>query len=195
MRPRFGDLAERAFAFLSDAGFQLTRSDPHRLLYESSRSFVDLDWDDRSGEIGVWVGLIGASRHDTFSLTDLLDMLDVDVPARVAPLHAMDEDRLTSCLQRLAADTQAYAGAALAGDPEFFRSLGVFRTSKAVKLTKEYEKGHEQGLVKAAAEQAWRDHAFDTVAHLFGTIEHDLTASERGKLTYARRQIAKSGQP
>lgn len=138
MQPRFGELAERAFAFLADAGFRLTHSDPHRLLYESSRCFVDIDWDYRSGEIGVWVGLIGATRQDTFSLTDLLDMLDIDVPARVAPLHAMDEDRLTSCLQKLAANTQAYAGAALAGDSEFFRSLMVFRTSKAVKQRKEH---------------------------------------------------------
>src|SRR5262245_28823929 len=121
---RFAEAAQQAFSFLEDAGFRLAESGPARLQYETARAFVTIDWDARSGELNVRVGLQpkhGEAR-DEFSLTDLLDMEGVDVPERKRPFQVADESQLSPFLEKLAADTQAHAQPALAGDRMLFRS-------------------------------------------------------------------------
>ena len=54
---RFAEEATQAFSFLEDAGIRLTHSGPWRLQYETDQVFVTIDWDPRSGELNVYLGL------------------------------------------------------------------------------------------------------------------------------------------
>ncbi len=54
---RFPGAAKRAFSFLEDAGFRLVRRDPDQLQYETPQVLVTIEWDARSGELNVFLGL------------------------------------------------------------------------------------------------------------------------------------------
>ncbi len=54
---RFIDMAQRAFSFLEEKGFLLVQSESRTLRYEDSQVFVAIEWDDRSGELNVYLGL------------------------------------------------------------------------------------------------------------------------------------------
>src|SRR5262245_9940615 len=120
----FAELARQAYSFLQGAGFKLVQEGSERLRYEGEHSFVAIGWENRSGEINVFIGLrsMNGVPEDAFSLTDILRMQDADVPERKMPFQ-VKENRLAPCLQKLAEDTQAYALPALACDRRFFRRL------------------------------------------------------------------------
>lgn len=191
MDKAFSELAGRAFSFLGGLGFRVVQRESDWVRYASSSATVEIDWDPRSGEIGMWIGprAGAADRKEMFSLTDLFGMLNVDVPERRAPLHAMEEQRLTSCLESLAAHTERFGQDALSGDPQLFQSLWKWRAAQAVARA-----SHEDRLaVRAAADRAWRDQSFQRVVELLSSIEGDLTEAERKKLAYAReRSIPKA---
>jgi hypothetical protein len=67
----FTDMAQQAFSFLENVGFRLTQSGPTRLQYESAQTFVTIEWDARSGELNVFIGLQPKEDRvsDAFSLT------------------------------------------------------------------------------------------------------------------------------
>lgn len=101
---RFTDMAKQAFSFLEDAGFRLSHADAARLQYETAQVFVTIEWDARSGETNVFVGLKSKKGEppDAFSLSDLLGMQDVDVPERKMPFQVAEENRLGPFLEKLA---------------------------------------------------------------------------------------------
>ena len=133
MSMRFSEAAKQAFSYLGHAGFRLTQIDPHRLQYETAEAFVTIEWDARSGELNVFVGLQPSKDEvrDAFSLRDLLAMQNVDVPERNMPFQVAEEDKLGPFLNKIAEDTRVYAQPALAGDRMFFRRLNAFRSAQA----------------------------------------------------------------
>ena len=187
---RFAETVQQAFAFLEEAGFRLTQSSPVRLQYEAAQAFVAIDWDARSGELNVWVGLPpkNGEAPDEFSLTELLAMEGADVPGRKKPFEVADESKLGPFLEKLAADTQAYAQPALTGDRMFFCRLGAFRSAQA----RTYWRNFELVRVRRQADKAWQSRELKTLIALYTSIEEDLTASEKAKLAYAK-QRAKRG--
>lgn len=153
MGMRFVDAARHAFSFMEDAGFRLTQSGPARLQYETVLVVVTIEWDARSGELDVLVGLQpekGEAR-DAFSLADLLAMENVDVLERKMPFQVIEESKLGPFLERLAADTQANAQPALDGDRMYFRRLNTFRSAQARSLLRDMELRR----ARSEAETAW----------------------------------------
>ena len=185
---RFTEAAKHAFVFLEGAGFRLVEAGPSRVRYESAQSVVAVVWDARSGEVNVFIGPYSrkGEANDAFSLTDLLAMEGVDVPERRMPFQVTDEGKLGSFLEKLAEDTRAHAQQALAGNPMFFRRLKTFRSMQS----QTYMRGIELQRVRTEAEKAWQERAFDKLIALYGSIEGELTASEKAKLTYARQHLA-----
>lgn len=186
MSARFADMAKQAFFFLERAGFRLAHTGSGHLRYESSSSIVIVEWDARSGELEAFLGLQSSAGqpHATYSFTDVLGM--EGVPSRNMPPQVADEDRLQSFVDQLAADLQAYAQPALAGDRIFFRRLETFRHANAEAFTKRLRL--EQ--VRSAVEKAWRNREFKEIVGLYESVEGDLSEAEKGKLEYARRHQA-----
>lgn len=98
------------------------------------------------------------------------------------PFQVTDEGKLGPFLEKLAEDTQAHAQPALAGDRMFFRRLKTFRSAQA----QTYMHGMELRRVRTEADKAWQSRDFDKLIALYGSIEDELTASEKAKLTYAK---------
>lgn len=182
---RFVEAAKRAFSFLEDTGFRLTAIDVARLQYESARACVTIEWDPRSGELEVFFCLQpkNAKAHDAFSLRDLLDMENVDVPERKMPFQVAKEDELKPFVDKLAEETRNHAQSALAGDRMYFRRLQAYRNAKA----QAYMYDMELRRVRAEAEKAWKKKEFDKLVLLYTSIEDQLTASEKAKLAYAKQ--------
>jgi len=182
---RFAEAAKQAFSFLEHANFRLAQTGPARLQYETAQSFVTIEWDARSGELNVFVGLQPRKGEaaDAFSLTDVLAMQGIDVPERKMPFQVAEESRLRPFLEKLAEDTQVNAQPALAGDRMFFRRLQAFRSGKA----QTYMRDMRLRRVRSEAENAWQKRELDKVVNLYTSIEKDLSESERGKLDYARK--------
>jgi hypothetical protein len=187
MSVHFPDMAQQAFSFLEGAGFRLTQSGPARLQYETAQVFVAVEWDSRSGELNVFVGLQPRKdQADAFSLTDLLAMEGVDVPERRMPFQIAEESKLRSFLDKLAEDMQVHAEPALAGDRMFFRRLDTFRSAQAQR----YMRDMELRRVRTEADKAWQKRELDRMVALYSSIEDQLTASEKAKLAYAKQHQA-----
>jgi hypothetical protein len=113
-------------------------------------------------------------------------MEGVDVPERRMPFQVADECKLGPFLEKLADDTRAYAQPALAGDRMFLRRLKTFRSAQAQSFMRDMELRR----VRKAADMAWQERDFDKLIGLYGSIEDELTASEKAKLVYAKQQRA-----
>ena len=185
MSGRFTDVAKRAFSFLDDEGLRLVRCESHALRYENSQVFVAVEWDARSGELNVYLGLQpkNGQRADAFSLNDLLGMEQAGSPASNMPFQVADESRLEPFLEELATKVSIHAAPALAGDRMYFRRLKTFRSAQS----EAYMREMELRQVRSEAENAWREGNFREVARLYMSIERDLSKSEKAKLAYARQ--------
>jgi hypothetical protein len=185
MSVHFPDMAQQAFSFLEGVGFHLTQSGPARLQYETARAFVTVEWDGRSGELNVFVGLQPSKGEtgEAFSLTDLLAMEGVEVPGRRMPFQVAEESKLRPFLDKLAGDMQVHAQPALAGDRMFFRRLNAFRSAQA----QAHMRDMELRRVRTEADAAWQKRELDKIVALYSSIEDHLTAAEKAKLAYARQ--------
>jgi hypothetical protein len=184
MSERFPDMAKRAFSFLEDAGFRLVQCDSRELQYQTAQVFVTIEWDARSGELNVYLGLQPkpAKSRDAFSLSDLLRTEGVAVPERKMPFQVAEESRLEPFLEKLAEDMRAHAQPALSGNRMYFRRLEAFRHAQS----QAYMREMRLQQVRSEAEKAWRKRELNKVINLYASIENDLSESEKGRLTYAR---------
>jgi len=188
MSTRFSELAKRAFSFLEEAGYRLTRTELAEVQYESHKAFVVVTWDPRSGELDALVGLLPRSGTaiDEYSLADV--MAADGVPASDCEItQVSEEERLGSSLEQLAAKLRTHALPALAGDRMYFRRLETFRSARAAAFMREMK----LRKVRSEAEEAWRHRQLDRVVALFASVESDLSESEARKLDYARRHQAR----
>jgi hypothetical protein len=182
---RFSDYVEEAFSFLMESGFRLVVHTATEMRYESSRVFVAVEWDPRSGELNVFFGLQPTrGEPDRIALGDLLGMEAVDVPERRIPFQVADEAQLRPFVTNLAEDMRNHGQPALSGDRMFYRRLKAFRDARA------QANMHEMKLryVRSTVEEAWQQRDFAKVTELYASVEDELTDAERGKLAYARRQ-------
>jgi hypothetical protein len=184
----FAEGAKQAFSFLEDAGFHLVQRAPAVLEYQSAQAYLKIVWSVFSGELNVFIGLQPRKgERDGFSLTDLLAMGGVDAAEARRPFQVYDPGNLRPFLARLAADTQAHAQLALAGDRMFFRRLETYRTAQSQRFWRDMEVGR----VRMEAEKAWKQRELGKLIALYSSIEEELSASERAKLAYARQQQAR----
>jgi hypothetical protein len=68
----------------------------------------------------------------------------------------------------------------------FLRRLKTFRSAQA----QAFMRGMELRRVRKAADMAWQERDFDKLIGLYGSIEDELTASEKAKLVYAKQHQA-----
>jgi hypothetical protein len=186
----FAEAAQVAFSFLESAGFRLVEQENARLGYESDQTLFSIEWDVRSGELNIFVGLKPrkGEKRDSFSLSDLLRMEGVDAPESLQPFQVSEEERLPAFLGRLAEDTRVHASSALAGDRMFFRRLEIFRNSQSSALLRDMTVRR----VRLDADEAWRARDFNRVVDLYSLIGEEMNQAEKGRLEYARRHQQQS---
>jgi hypothetical protein len=179
----------RSFSFLEGLGFACTNNELDHLRYETDKVFVAITWDRRSGELNEFVGLRPhrGEQEVGISLSDLLAMEGVNLP----PFQVADEGRLAPFVEKLAEETKNFARPALAGDRMYFRRLRTFRNAAGRRYLQELT----LKKVRSEVTDAWRKRDYRTVVELYASIENDLTDSEKGKLSYARRQTAEDRPP
>src|SRR5262249_6775540 len=150
----FSELAATAFEFLEQQGFSLVSTEEGCVQYQSDRVFLAIEWERRSGELDVRVGLRTESDRpaDLFSLSEILCMGDVDVSERSMRFRVGDEARLRPFIEALARDLRVHAQAAIAGDRMFFHRLTAFRDRESRRLTLETELSR----IRSEVAQAWR---------------------------------------
>lgn len=188
MSERFTELVKRAFSFLEGVGFQLTKSEPGLLDYESDRSFVTVNWDGRSGELEAFIGLLPRTgrAQDGYSISDVLGAAGLPT-SECRPAQVVDEDRLEPFVVTLASNVRTHAQPGFAGDRMYFRRLEAFRGAKAAA----YMRDMELRRVRAEVDKAWRERRLDKVISLYTSIESDLVESEVRKLEYAKQHLCR----
>jgi hypothetical protein len=181
----FPEQAEEAFSFLADNGFRIVDRGATGIQYETGRAFVRIEWEPRSGELNVFLGVQPSKGEpsDSFALGDLLGMEGVEAGDGKMPFQVADETRLGPFLKRLAEDTRIHAQPALAGDRMYFHRLKAFRDAQGQAFMRDMKLRR----VRSEAEKAWQRQELEKVADLYDSIEDDLTEVERGKLAYARK--------
>lgn len=130
MKTPFQITTSDKFSFLEGHGFTLVRDESSSMRYESTKSFVVIDRDYRSGEMNVWFGLRpnDDANEERISLTDLLRMENATSPIAVKPYEVYSEKEIAPFVEEMAKETQTYAGHALEGKPEYFSQLKKFRS-------------------------------------------------------------------
>lgn len=193
MSTRFPDLVAQAFSFLESTGFRRTKADRDSVTYESSRAFVIVSWNPRSGELDAGFGLIPRTGTvpGEYSLADILGYAGLP-PTDCKPAQVVDEARVRPFVEKLASHVRDYAQPALAGDEAYFRCLDAFSAANAAS----HGLDTTLRLVRSDAARAWQDRHFDRVVSLYAAIEEHLTRSEIRKLGYARKYSGgASGEP
>jgi hypothetical protein len=186
MSERFPEVAQRAFSFLADTGFSLTSCDAHRVQFDAPKAFLTIEWDPRSGELSLYLGPQPQKgrKRDAFSLRDVLLLESRHGSTAIKmPFHVAKENQLGPFLEKLATDTQMYAARALAGDRMYFRRLERFRHAEAEVSMRQMRLRQ----VRVKAEKAWQLKELEEVASLYGSIEGELTAAEKKRLSYSRK--------
>lgn len=190
MRPAttrpFSEEAAEAFAFLGECGFRRDTNEANRLSLEGPRASVVVEWEPRSGELTVYIGLRPRSgpTDELFTLDDILAMEAVGVDRR-APIQIADSSKLRPFLDQLAGEIQKYAAPAVSGDRMFFQRLRAFRSARA----RAFEEDAVLRRIRSAAAEAWKDRDYEKVVSIFEPVEAELSDSERAKLQFAQRHV------
>ncbi len=183
----FAEMAARAFSFLENMGFQVSRQANNEVIYEAPRTRVVITWDPYSGELDAYIGLQSEKENSQqlVSLADVLAMQGIDKGKM--PFQVANEDGLFPFLNTLAEELRAHAQLALVGDLRFFRRLKKFRTAQA----NLYMRDMHLKAIRNKANEAWRRKDLQEVVKLYAAIRIDLTESEKKKLAYARQHYRK----
>lgn len=186
MNAPFTALVRDAFAFLREAGFEVSATDARAIEFRSTDVIVLVSRSDRSGEIDVTFGLIEvAASAGHYSLYDILAMEGVNGLSGPRPPQIADASRLGDWLRLMADDCLAHASPAIRGDRKFFSRLESFRHAQALRLTRDLRLRQ----IRAEIERAWHAREMDKVAALYDSIEPDLDAAEKLKRDYARKHL------
>lgn len=186
MAKTFQNVTKEAFSFLENRGFHIADDSTSCVQYEAGRVFVRIDWDRRSGEINVFVGIKPSSSRalDAFSLVDILEMEGL-ASEQKAPFQVADESKLPFFIGALATSVRLHASSALSGDLMYFRRLREFRNKKSQSLMLDMQLER----LRSQAEKAWQDHRLEKVISTYQLMESNLTQLEKRKLKYALSHI------
>jgi hypothetical protein len=122
-----------------------------------------------------------ANPSQQCNLRDMLELASAPSRKYGVFFQASQPERVVECVQTIAGLLREYGKSVLTGEPTAFERLAEISRLHNEAYTKEVV----QKPIRKAAEEAWRDHDYLTVRNLYGSIEADLTPSERKKLEYA----------
>jgi hypothetical protein len=192
-RERFGfsQAVLTSFRFLiAEFGFKCVKQETTLVRYESSSVFVNIYHGRSSYELGVEIGELRRNSDVPefgFTLGEIISLTDTKIGS-MYPYQITKPELISKYISQLAELVKKYAVSALIGDRVFFEQL----SSSQLRKSEEYIKDMKLTEVRTKGEVAWREKNYKQVVELYGSVEGDLTLSERKKLEYARRKLGEA---
>jgi hypothetical protein len=190
-RERFGfsQAVLTSFRFLiTEFGFKCVKQETTLVRYESSGVFVNVFHGRSSYELGVEIGQLRKNLDIPefgFTLGEIISLSDAKFGAMYRPYQITKPELITKYVEQIAELAKKYATSALVNDKGFFEQLSSLQLQKS----DEYLKDMKLNQIRSEVEVAWREKNYKQVVELYGSVESDLTLSERKKLEYARRKL------
>lgn len=186
MTSLFSYLAKQEFSFLLDRGFSLSGDGPGEVRFQSAESIVCIVWNERSGELDVYLKpLQDAFEEKPYSLRDLLAMESKDLPEAREPFQVPEQEQLRPFLKRLADDVNEYASKALTGDRMYYRRLSEYRSRQA----RSFMESMRLRQARARADEAWGRRNYGQVVEQYESMRDNLSAAELKRLEIAKDRM------
>lgn len=186
MTSLFSNLAKDEFSFLLDRGFSLCGDSLGEVRFQSAGSIVCVVWDERSGELNVYLSpLRSAPDEKPYSLCDLLAMEGKDLIEAKEPFQVSEQERLRPFLRQLAEDVRKYATKALVGDRMYYRRLSEYRSRQA----RSFMEGMQLRQTRARADEAWGRRNYEQVIEQYEAMRDHLSAAELKRLEIAKNRM------
>lgn len=172
----FADAAAKAFAFLLQMGFTLTRQEAKSLRYEGGGVFVLVFHGRSSHLVGLELGRIDGYRYSLF------EVLSAMAPSAVerARRQTNDPAALEQYLKDIAETMQSDCVQLLRADPQVFEKLetAVRPMRQAATLQAQF------GATLDQADQAWEGKDYRRAAALYQEAAQALDEMRRRRLEY-----------
>lgn len=172
----------------SDFGFSPGSRSDYRCRVVSADRWIEATYQPHTHELRLWVGGGDARGGPPLELSDLLRATECP-PGLITQTELIQtgdvdvlERLMASCVEYLV----RYATSFLRGDPRAFAAAREILRSRSTEYTNQVI----MGPAIAAAEQAWREKDFATVARELAPHADILDGKQRRRLAYARRQLA-----
>ena len=186
----FAPIVRKHFKFLEDSyGFSLANEDKWEIEYETSKVYVNVNiaW-NRGRNINVWFRL--KNDHPIYAgtgidLNDVLHYKEVLPVGTFLPTAARDEKVAESITIELADLVLKHGHEVLIGDHDFYQSLRMLISEKAI----QYSKEKELSFLKQKVKKSWREKDYANVYYLLNSIRESLKPSEVKKMNYAFKQM------
>ena len=187
-------LVQSNFQFLvEDYGFELSEIEQRgsgyiALKYLSEEVFVSFYYGSPGFELDFSIGRVGIedkSDNEGFTSNDLIFLSDDARWLDYKLYSAHSYENLVKCLPKLAALLKICGANCLKGDPSSYDKI-LFEKKRSVN-----QWGKEQELMQAKKEasEAWKNKDYNKLIEVFEPVANELSASEKKKLDYARRQL------
>jgi hypothetical protein len=176
----FTEKAEKAFAFLVDAGFTEVEALPTLVRYQRDGVEVDVYHGRRSYEVGAGVSFSGVR----YSLPEIVRAGAGELVCDYKNQVSRTPDALDVALGKMSDFMRAYGMGALSGDADFFFLLGQERE----KSGRKYSLDILAEQLRPKAEQAFRLGDYMAAAALYTRIRDRLTPAEVRKLNIAENK-------
>jgi hypothetical protein len=190
----FAVSATREFDFLLALGFRVTEITDTLVRYDGPRRFVRVFHGRSSYEAGVQIGrrvnIEGVDAEQAFPLRSVIKLRSDPSQLGYVGTTARTAELLHRFIHQLAAWTQEFALPLLDDGDELFDRLSALN---AAEFNAENDV-QRTTMLRRRADEAWRRRNFDVVLQAYEEIDAELStvelkASERGRLSYARRML------
>ena len=187
-------LVKSNFDFLAeDYGFELSNIERAgngyiALKYLSEKVFVNLYYGSPGFELDFYIGRVGIedkpdkegfTSNDLTCLSDDLRWVDYKL------YSAYSYENLVKCLPKLADLLKVCGVDCLKGDPSSYEKI-LFEKKRSIN---QWGKEQELKQAKKAASEAWKNKDYNKFVEVFDPVANELSASEKKKLDYARKQL------
>lgn len=166
---------------LISRGFVCAVNGTNTFEYRSSKVVFCIGHDPISFEIDMCFALTD-SPSDRYGLQEVLDFILGPHHGVQAFFQASQRHHVVYCIRSIADTLQKCDNAIWSGDFAVYQSMKMRAQENSERLTNQIV----QAPTRQAADVAWRQHDYEKVRDLYGSIERDLTSVEKGRLNYAR---------
>lgn len=188
----FTEAVLKNFYFMNNHGFQVVRTEPTFVRYESHAVFVNVYHGRASYVIGVEIGRL--DRSQKYDLAYIVsnageDAWKTEGFGRSTMFQVSSSEGVMEFVPKVAELIKKYGGEFLSGDPLFYDQFEIIGKHRAIEFAKKQNLTH----IRRSAEVAWVNKDFAKVAELYGFIgNNDLTEIEKKRLSYSQKSAKKN---
>lgn len=178
---KFTEKVRKAFAFLTEQGFNEIEALPTIVRYQKGGVEVDVYHGRQSNEIGLGVTAFGTR----YTISEIIRATDPKTAKQFHYVATTSPEGVISALDELSKLTKQYGRDAIEGDAEFFTVLERQRSLWA----EEYAIDVLAEQLRPQADEAFRRKDYLKAAELYSRIRTCLSPSEIKKLNLAEERL------